>query len=307
MEWSRGNRLGKGGYAEVFMVVHSNPKLPPLAVKSAPVEVASSLFNEHQILRQFRGVKGIIQCFGGGAGPTNYDLFLEYAPLGTLTNSIAGYRRNGELGIPEMHVRVCAAGLLNSLALIHSRGYTHCDVKPDNILMFNVRSDPKMRRFKLADFGLAMKTPEAGSTTTTFSGTLNYMAPEVLLAGKVSPAMDVWSLGCTVVEMLTGVLPWSECKDEDEVIMEIQKGRQPEIPEWLCEQGKDFLNKCFVRDPKHRLSARLLLHHPFLTGARKVMSNQDLRKLIQQKNKQRSPAPASYFNMLPHQIMCRQH
>ncbi|CAN0906026.1 Mitogen-activated protein kinase kinase kinase 20 [Linum grandiflorum] len=207
------------------MVVHNNPKLPPLAVKSAHVETASSLSHDHQIIRQFHGIKGIILCFGGDTGPTTYDLFLEYAPLGTLTNSIAGYRQNGELGIPEMHVRVCVAGLLNSLALIHSRGYTHCDVKPDNILMFNVRSDPTMCRFKLADFRLAMKTPEAGSTTSTFRGTLNYMAPEVLLAGKVLPVMGVWSLGCTVVELLTGVPPWSECKDEDEVIIEIQKGR----------------------------------------------------------------------------------
>ncbi|CAN0875138.1 Mitogen-activated protein kinase kinase kinase 20 [Linum grandiflorum] len=292
MRWSRGNCLGKGEYGEVFMVIHNNPNLPLLAVKSAPVKTASSLITEHQILSEFHGAKGIIQCFGGGQGPVNYDLFLEYAADGSLTNRIDAYRNIGKLGIPEREVRVSAAGLLEVLSLIHSRGYIHCDVKPGNILVFPLRSDPNVCQLKLADFGLAMKT-DSISTDTDVRGTLMYMAPEVLLSGKVSPAMDIWSFGCTVIEMLTGELPWNKCKVDEEVIVEMYRGGQPEIPDWLCEQGKDFLNKCFVSDPNYRPPAAVLLQHPYLTGARKQ----------KQKQKQRSPAAASHFDMMPLQIL----
>ncbi|CAN0914318.1 Mitogen-activated protein kinase kinase kinase 20 [Linum grandiflorum] len=272
LEWTRGHRLGKGSQAEVFMVIHNNPNLPPLVVKSSPVKTASRFITEHQILSEFRGAQGIIQCFGGDKGPTNYDLFLEYAAEGTLTDCIHGYRSIGHLGIPEMHVRVSAAAILEALSLVHSRGYIHCDVKPENILLFPLGEDPNVCELKLADFGLAMKT--SPPVTGVRRGTVTHMAPEVLFDGKLSPAMDIWSFACTVIEMLTGEPPWNRCKLDEEVIEEMYRGGQPEIPDWLSEQGKDFLNQCFVRHPKYRLPAAQLLQHPYLAGVRELSSDQ---------------------------------
>ncbi|CAN1176357.1 Mitogen-activated protein kinase kinase kinase 20 [Linum perenne] len=298
MQWTRGNRLGKGGQAEVFKVIHNYPHLPPMAVKSAPIDKAASLFNERDILLKFSGAPGIIQCFGGAAtSPSSdgttpiYDLFLEYAADGSLTDLIARYR----VGMPERYVRVCTLRILSALSLIHSNGYTHCDVKPDNVLVFPDQGG----RLKLSDFGLAVKTQKAGDVITRskhLRGTLAYMAPEVVVEGRLSPAVDVWSLGCTVVQMLTGEEPWSRCKDDWDLITEVVNGGHPEIPDWLCEEAKDFLKRCFVTDPSCRLSAESLLQHPFITSVGKVHRTGGNTQ-IQQRMKQR------YLSILPPQIM----
>ncbi|CAN1176363.1 Mitogen-activated protein kinase kinase kinase 20 [Linum perenne] len=258
MQWSRGNRLGKGGQAELFKVIHNYPHLPPMAVKSAPIDKAASLFNERDILLKFSGAPGI-QCFGGAAtSPSSdgttpiYDLFLEYAADGSLTDLIARYR----VGMPERYVRVCTLRILSALSLIHSNGYTHCDVKPDNVLVFPDQGG----RLKLSDFGLAVKTQKAGDVITRREE------------------------------------PWSRCKDDWDLITEVVNGGHPEIPDWLCEEAKDFLKRCFVTDPSCRLSAESLLQHPFITSVGKV-HRAGVNTQIEQRMKHR------YLNILPHQIM----
>ncbi|CAN0877196.1 Mitogen-activated protein kinase kinase kinase 20 [Linum grandiflorum] len=240
-----------------------------MAVKSAPKEEASSLVAEFHILSKFRQVPGIIQCLGQDVsdgelpGEKNYNLFLEYAAGGSLSGVIAEYGRSGVSGIPEKDVKLCTIALLEALSSIHSAGYTHCDIKPDNVLVFP--DNYGSCQLKIADFGLAMETPDPDSPKSrNLRGTARYLPPESIVAGKVSPAMDIWALGCTVVEMLTGERPFSSLKENLAVMWRIIKGDQPEIPGWLSEEGKDFLRKCF--DP--RLPADMLLSHPFLTGRR---------------------------------------
>ncbi|CAL1369547.1 unnamed protein product [Linum trigynum] len=214
MGLTRGDRIGKGGYGEVFIAIPSNPAFNKMAVKSAPVENAASLLIEYQILEKFRDVTGVVQTFGperrepesgSGGGGRTYNLLMELAPRGSLVNLIGDYFRIGRriAGIPETHI---------------------------------------------ADFGLAMETWKLSPGSKRFTGTLRYMSPEVAVEGKVSPAMDIWRLGCTLVEMLTGNLSWSKFKEDREVFMEIAAGRTPEIPEWMSVQGKDFLRKCLDED-----------------------------------------------------------
>ncbi|CAN0890997.1 Mitogen-activated protein kinase kinase kinase 20 [Linum grandiflorum] len=267
MEWTRGKLLGKGSYGEVFLAIPKDPIHPVMAVKSSLPEKSSSLKTEHQILQRFRGEPGIIQCFGGGVSPTTktFNLFLEYAAGGSLAKLIADYASP----IPEVEVKGCARSLLKSIALIHSSGYVHCDIKPDNILIFRDRNDPDQCLLKVADFGLAMERREIleDEDRKRHRGTLRYMPPEVVALGVVSEAMDVWGLGCTVLEMLTGKAPWSEFKEcRSKVKAEIGKGRHPEIPEWLSKEAKAFLEKCFARAWYERFPAEWLLFHPFVTG-----------------------------------------
>ncbi|CAN1279632.1 Mitogen-activated protein kinase kinase kinase 20 [Linum perenne] len=266
-----------------------------MAVKSAPKDHASSLVTEYQILRKFRGCPRVIQCIGDGFSSnqsdddgettTYYDLFLEYASGGSLSDLIANYSDGrGEYGIPETMVRFCTLSLLEAMDSIHSIGYTHCDVKPDNILVFLHPNDDQLFRVKIADFGLAMETTYSGRRSCR--GTLRYMSPEVVISGNVSSAMDVWALGCTVLEMLTGKRPWEGSKKE-EVMREIEKGVHPEIPEWLSEEGKDFVSNCFM-GLSCRPPAYVLLSHPFITGMNK-------------KKERLSNAP-----LLPHQMFQHQ-
>ncbi|XWS14493.1 hypothetical protein CRYUN_Cryun35bG0014000 [Craigia yunnanensis] len=89
-----------------------------------------------------------------------------------------------------------------------------------------------------------------------FRGTAVYMSPESVI-GEISGALDVWSLGCIIVEMISGKLPWNYRN-------KIFSGESPKIIENMSSSGKDFLAMCFARDPNKRSTANMLLNHPFL-------------------------------------------
>ena len=176
---------------------------------------------------------------------------------------------------------------MEGLTYLHAQEIIHCDIKAQNILVGS-----SSESVKIADFGLARKlssndvdddsvllqlptkmdargTSSSYSSSSDFKGTPFWMAPEALQGVEQSFASDIWSLGCTVVEMCQGCPPWVDlplsfatiirkiaCSDED-----------PPLPEDLSEEGKDFLDKCFQRDPRQRWTASQLLHHPFLKVA----------------------------------------
>ncbi|CAI0376907.1 unnamed protein product [Linum tenue] len=264
IQWTRGELLGKGSYGEVFVGIPKTPNSPPLmAVKSAPEYDAESLKLERRILTNFRHNPNIIQCFGAQTtehgGHRTYNLLLEYASGGSLSNFIAKRRR----GIPEIHVRVCTRMILEALWCIHSRGYAHCDIKTDNILVFEEHQS--LCRLKVADFGAAVEISKqsGGGEKLGIRGTVRYMAPEVAAAGKVTTAMDIWALGCTVVEMITGKRPWKGLEKE-EVMARLAEGRHPDIPAGLSAEGRDFLEECFVTSGVKRATADSLLSHPFV-------------------------------------------
>ena len=85
--------------------------------------------------------------------------------------------------------------LLHAIERLHRCGYAHTDIKPDNILY-----DARTGTARLADLGSADNRFKQGSTF----GTREYMAPELIIGAPLSPAVDMWSLGCTVFQMLTG-------------------------------------------------------------------------------------------------------
>ncbi|KAG6488822.1 hypothetical protein ZIOFF_050073 [Zingiber officinale] len=78
-------------------------------------------------------------------------------------------------------------------------------------------------------------------------------------------AVDIWSLGCTIIEMFTGKHPWSDLEGPQAMFKVLQK--DPPIPETLSSEGKNFLQRCFHRNPAERPTANMLLEHPFLRNA----------------------------------------
>ncbi|CAI0542240.1 unnamed protein product [Linum tenue] len=308
MEWDQGMRLGKGSFGEVFMAIPKNTKISDMkmAVKISSEDRAESLSVEHQILLKFLGTPGIIQCLDGGPSKKRtYYLLLEYASEGSLSDLISKYGEEEGTGIPENHVRVYTRMILQALSSIHSLGYVHCDIKPRNILAFpgspaaehGNRGDEKIRKLKVADFGLAVETWKLiQGRGNKNRGTPRYVPPEVLVDGIVTPAMDIWALGCTVLEMLTGEIPWTRLHDIEDVLMEVRDGCRPEFPGWLSESGKDFLIKCFAKDYHRRPNADSLLRHPFVSGG-----FQRTKVIEQVQQKQRLPGAAG-FPLLPHEF-----
>ena len=96
--------------------------------------------------------------------------------------------------IRPARVRRAGRQILNALDHLHRVGYTHTDIKPDNILYL-----PRFGDARLADLGDAERRLEQG----TIYGTREYTPPEMILGAPLTPAIDIWSFGCTVFEMLT--------------------------------------------------------------------------------------------------------
>ncbi|KAL5181511.1 Mitogen-activated protein kinase kinase kinase 17 [Glycine soja] len=264
MIWVRGDSLGTGSFATVNIAIPTNTSIhfpSPTAVKSSDVHSSSMLKNEKEILDCLGASPYVIKCFGHDHtvenGEEYYNIFLEYAAGGSLADQVK--RHGGRL--PESYVRRCTRSIVEGLKHIHDNGYVHCDVKLQNILVFE-NGD-----VKIADFGLAK---EKGEKQGTFEcrGTPLFMSPESVNDNEYESPADIWALGCAVVEMLTGKPAWDvRGSNIWSLLIRIGVGEElPKIPEELSEEGKDFLLKCFVKDPMKRWSAEMLLHHPFVNN-----------------------------------------
>lgn len=132
------------------------------------------------------------------------------------------------------------------------------------------------------DFGAAKWIARQGRTLAgdvqpslpnrSMTGTPMYMSPEVIKGenpGKPG-AVDIWSLGCVILEMATGRRPWAQLDNEWAIMYNIAQGNPPQLPpsDQLSPQGLDFLKRCFTRDPRNRSSAVELLQHDWITSIR---------------------------------------
>lgn len=123
---------------------------------------------------------------------------------------------------------------------------------------------------KLADFGASRKIEDIATIESGFKsvkGTPYWMAPEVITQSGYGRQADIWSVGCTIIEMATGKPPWSQYGSQVSAMFNIAKSKgPPTIPEHLSADCKDFLYLCFNRKPHERPPASTLLKHPFLEG-----------------------------------------
>ncbi|XP_057501499.1 mitogen-activated protein kinase kinase kinase 20 [Actinidia eriantha] len=271
MEWVRGETIGRGSFGTVSLAIprSQNLRIPQLmAVKSCGSSHFALLMSEKSILEELQDCPQIIRCFGGNfgfeGGEKLYNLFLEYASGGDLARKLKNSR---DRRLPESEVRRYTNSILKGLRHIHNNGFVHCDMKLQNILLC-CSEDGRSDVAKIGDFGLAKRAgARREKTGVELRGTPLYMPPETVAAGDQEAAADVWALGCLVAEMATGAPAWRCTADDDvwRLLMRIGVGEEiPEIPGNLSPAGKDFLGKCFVRDPKNRWTAEMLLNHPFV-------------------------------------------
>ncbi|XP_050232200.1 mitogen-activated protein kinase kinase kinase 20-like [Mercurialis annua] len=258
VSWLRGSLLGKGGFGSVFIAKLKKPSSvypPTAAVKSAEVSESSSLHKEKEIYSSLYGCPYVLQCFGEETttdqyGNTFYNILLEYASGGTLHSLI---KKSGGCGLPESDVKRYTRFILKGIDYIHSHGYVHCDLKPENVLLVSTDASVGGEFVpKIGDFGLAKKI---GDSFT--GGTTSYMAPETVGYRIQETPSDIWALGCIVFEMLTGKRVWDSSAASYGF---------PQIPSQVSEDAKDFLNACLVKSPAFRLTAEMLLDHQFLSG-----------------------------------------
>ncbi|XP_002981021.2 mitogen-activated protein kinase kinase kinase 3 [Selaginella moellendorffii] len=240
-------KLGCGSYSVVYRgentqtgqqvavkVLHDDERLSP-----KEVSVLSRLDHEH-IVKYI----GTTTLGDGRAG-----ILLELMKC-----SLASVIKESN-GLDESKLRVYTRQILSGLEYLHRMNIVHRDVKCGNILL-----DPNGKA-KLADFGLAKKIDY--SVAKSCKGTFVYMAPEVLLTeGTYGLAADVWSLGCTVIEMACGKPPWSGFGMMP-FYERMRDGCSPPIPPKMSTEAVSFIKLCLTRDPRRRPSAAALLSHPF--------------------------------------------
>ena len=207
------------------------------------------------------------------------NIVLEYVENGSLDSMIKKFGK-----IPETLVSIYVQQVLQGLDYLHSEGVIHRDIKGGNILT------TKDGEVKLADFSVSMMlNQEHGNSmqnkNMSFAGTPYWSAPEVIEErAKVTSACDIWSLGCTVIELLTGKPPHFEL-NMFAAMRNIVYEESPPLPENISDDLKDFLKQCFEKDPEKRIAAKNLLKHKWLNQ----IDKDALVKIIQSGNNLQLP------------------
>ncbi|XP_039172717.1 mitogen-activated protein kinase kinase kinase 9-like isoform X2 [Eucalyptus grandis] len=234
--WRKCRKLGKGSFGVVYEVNTEDGSY--FAVKEVSLSDQG-----HQAQRRLLQLE---------QDKKKLYVFLELMSKGSLSTL---YRKRP---LTESQVSAYTKQILEGLKYLHVQKVIHRDLKCANILVDASGS------VKLADFGLAKATEM--SAAKSLEGTFHWMAPEVLNSGKNGSyelKADIWSLGCTVLEMLTCKPPYSDT-ELWEVLKKIRKGEPPQVPQFLSEDARDFIHRCLRRNPKKRPSAAELLDHPFV-------------------------------------------
>jgi serine/threonine protein kinase len=183
-------------------------------------------------------------------------IILEYCEQGSLYTICKNFGK-----FPENLVGLYIAQVLQGLLFLHDQGVIHRDIKGANILT------TKEGLVKLADFGVATK--QSGLAEGSVVGTPYWMAPEVIELAGATTASDIWSLGCTVIELLDGKPPYHKFAPMP-ALFRIVNDDHPPLPEGTSPLVRDFLMQCFQKDPNLRVSAKKLLRHPWIVSAKRA-------------------------------------
>ncbi|XP_027338055.1 mitogen-activated protein kinase kinase kinase 3-like [Abrus precatorius] len=263
-EWVKGKLVGSGSFGTVHLAMNKSTG-GLFVVKSAhSVAGHGALKKEVEILKSLNSSPYIVHCLGTEEDEGNLNVFMEYMAGGNLAD--VAHKFGGSLD--EDVVRVYTREILLGLKHLHQHGIVHCDLKCKNVLLGSFGN------IKLADFGCAKRVKElrgggnVANSWKSIGGTPLWMAPEVLRSGMLEFAADIWSLGCTVIEMATGRPPWAnEVSNPMSAVLRIAHGDDiPQFPTHFSPEGLDFLARCLDREPNKRCTVEELLSHPFVSS-----------------------------------------
>ncbi|KAF5948057.1 hypothetical protein HYC85_014014 [Camellia sinensis] len=211
---------------------------------------------------------GIVRLFFTFQDTFSLYMALESCEGGELFDQIT---RKGRL--PEDETRFYAAEVVDALEYIHGMGLIHRDIKPENLLL------TAEGHIKIADFGSVKPMqdsqitilPNASSDdkACTFVGTAAYVPPEVLNSSPATFGNDLWALGCTVYQMLSGTSPFKDASEW--LIFQRIIARDIRYPNYFSEEARDLIDQLLDIDPTRRPGAGpdgydSLKMHPFFRG-----------------------------------------
>jgi pSer/pThr/pTyr-binding forkhead associated (FHA) protein len=248
--------LGRGGFGAVYLARRTKDNLR-IALKVMLSQVAVDKNNLEQFLREIRNISSlrhpnIVEIFDFGSTEGIFYFAMEWCEYGGVDRLMAQHK--GE--VPLRWAKPIILQSLEALAHAHSKGFVHRDLKPSNILLSLARGNVVA---KLGDFGLAKSFEKAGlsglTLTGNYAGTPYFVPREQITNFKyVKPVSDVWSMGATIYNMLTGTFPYpfSEERDPIDVILNDNvipiHHREKTLPRNLCA----VLDKALEKKAKDR-------------------------------------------------------
>ncbi|CAD8061712.1 unnamed protein product [Paramecium primaurelia] len=262
IQWKKGELIGQGSFGRVYkcMDIKTGRILAVKQIELGYVDKESleSFHQEIKILQQLKH-KNIVEYYGCDEDKHHLSILLEYVGGGSITHMMKKFKFN----LIEPVIQKYVTDILHGLVYLHNKGIIHRDIKGANIIV-----DTK-GVCKLADFGCSI----IGLNAYSLKGTPNWMAPEVINSQETGRYSDIWSLGCTIIEMLTGKPPWGRFQSPMQALLTISsKQCSPPIPINISSNLKDFLDKCLQFDHKKRWKAKQLLQHPFIIFMPKKIS-----------------------------------
>ncbi|XP_063799134.1 protein kinase C zeta type isoform X2 [Pseudophryne corroboree] len=247
--------IGRGSYAKVLLVrLKKNDQAYAMKVVKKELvhdeEDIDWVQTEKHVFEQASNnpfLVGLHSCF---QTPSRLFLVIEYVNGGDLMFHMQRQRK-----LPEEHARFYAAEICFALNFLHERGIIYRDLKLDNVLL------DADGHIKLTDYGMCKEGLGPGDTTSTFCGTPNYIAPEILRGEEYGFSVDWWALGVLMFEMMAGRSPFDIITDNpdmntEDYLFQVILEKPIRIPRFLSVKASHVLKGFLNKDPKDRLGCQ---------------------------------------------------
>ena len=258
--------LGQGAFGKVLKVFYNFSGEEPYALKVMhkdqliETDAVDCIKAEQRVL----AIKGkpifLTDLKASFQDEENVYMVMEFLSGGDLLTHLEKNRR-----FSEERTKLYIAELSFALFFLHGKGIIYRDIKPENILV------DYEGHLKLADFGLCKEGIWNGETTTdTFCGTLDYMAPEIILRKEYDCGVDLWSLGILIYEMLHGDIPFYD-ESEEKQLKKMLKGISA-YPATISRKGAGLISNLLKTNASERLGysrtngVAQFRSHPFFAG-----------------------------------------